>query len=158
MSLDNLIKWSEILGATQKNIYNGEIYLIKNNTFNIFEFINALLKHYNILNFEIKLGIKQVYIPISNIRENICKEHRIKRALFDELLVKLYFKNIGRMELTSAPINTSAKNSNYGIRKIKNNMGENNMTLKYNNIFGGQGIIISDRMYHYIAIFEELIY
>lgn len=108
-----LCDWGERLGIIQRNVFSGQYYTVKPFTDN---FIPCFLSAYQELNIHLGPLMQKHYIEIPILRESMCEKWRISRHEFDKMLIDAYGKNIGKLELSGAPITTHARISS---KKVK---------------------------------------
>jgi hypothetical protein len=60
------------------------------------------------------------------------------------------------MELSGAPLTTSAKESPTSLRFLERGEKENILSPQYKTIREGRGLKINGKLYHYIGIFKKL--
>jgi len=155
-ALDILCDWAERLGQVQRNLYNNRYYLLQECEVSHNTFVEATEQCYNALNLQDRPGIKLVYIEIARLREAVCEKLRVRRDLFDTTLEWLFLNNIGKMELSGAPLITSAKESPTSLKMFEKGGKETILSPKYKTIREGKGLELGGKLYHYIAIFEKL--
>lgn len=156
-AIDILCDWAERLGCIQRNLYTGHYYRINKKPIDMKAFSEALTKKYFELNFEVKPGIKLEYIEVARLREEVCEYLKISREEFDSMLIKIFLKFIGKIELCGAPITTTAKKSLTSLKIIERVGKEPILSLKYKVLKEGKGIELNGKVYHYIAIFDRIV-
>jgi RNase P/RNase MRP subunit POP5 len=150
-----LTDWAERLGAIQQNVFQGRYYWVAED----FEgsFTRTLQEIYSEVEVERGVNLRQRYVSIPKLREMVCEILQISRSEFDELLNQVYFDNIGDMELSGAPLNTQAKETNVGIKTIKKDDSGSITTTKMSSEQILNGVTLEDgKMYYYLSIFNEL--
>lgn len=155
-ALDILCDWAERLGQVQRNLYNNRFYLLQEYEVPWRTFVEATEQCYHALNLQERPGVKLVYIEIARMREVLCENLRIRRDLFDTTLKRLFLNNIGKMELSGAPLTTSAKESPTSLKMLEKGGIETILSPQYKTIREGRGLEVGGKLYHYIAIFEKL--
>jgi hypothetical protein len=151
-AVEVLTDWCERLGVIQRNLYSAKIYLIKEETEKLENFIKTLVKIYRKLAFS--QWHKEVYVEIPLIRENVCEELKMPRKTFDDLLKEAYLKNVGKIELSGAPITTFAKKSPLSEKKITPIGKDVIMSAKTTLLREREGLTINKKSYYYLAIHE----
>lgn len=153
--LDLVTDWGERLGAVQRNVFQDRYYSV---TVPRDEsgFVDVLQDTYSEMEEETGINLKQRYVSIPEIREQVCEKIRITRDRFDQRLTEVYLKNIGRMELSGAPLDTQAKESRFGIKTISRDEDEGEATTRMVSDRVLDGVTIEGKMYYYLAIFEQL--
>ncbi|WP_336361603.1 hypothetical protein [Haladaptatus sp. ZSTT2] len=118
-SVDILSDWGERLGALQRNAFTGTYYVTNRSTVPE-AFADHLLQTYDDLEQTAGVNLRQRYLSIPKLREAFCERTGCPRPAFDEALLNLAqeTKNIGKLELSGAPIDTGAKESLLGIKEI----------------------------------------
>lgn len=101
-------------------------------------------------------GLKQIFVEISKIRENLCEELKITRELFNDLLRSIYLASIGKMELSGAPIITLAKKSPLSEKKMKLEGKQAVLSPKFEVAREREGLSVGQKAYYYLAIHEDL--
>ena len=155
-ALDVLCDWAERLGQVQRNLYNNQFYLLQESKVSCNTFVEAIEQCYHTLNLQDRPGIKLVYIEIARLRETVCEKLQVRREFFDTALEWLFLNNIGKMELSGAPLTTSAKESPTSLKMLEKGGKEAILSPKYKTIKEGKGLELGGKLYHYIAIFEKL--
>lgn len=110
--------WAERLGRVQRNAFTGNYYLpdevsVPSN----FPFI--LLSVYDDLEQTAGIDLRQRYLSIPQLREAACERLGCRREAFNEALLTICQENIGKLELSGAPMDTRAKDSALGIKQIE---------------------------------------
>ncbi|WP_248908170.1 hypothetical protein [Halocatena marina] len=117
-SIEVLGDWAERLGHVQRNAFTGNYYLslqadVPSN------FAYVLLSVYDDLEQTAGVSLRQRYLSIPRLREEVCERTRCPRSGFDHALVALCQQNVGKLELSGAPIDTAAKDATLGIKRIE---------------------------------------
>lgn len=149
-----VLDWAERLDIVQKNVFEDRYYTIDESR--EFGFKDIVQEEYN--SIEVRTGnLKQRYVSIPRLREQVCERIGITRDCFDELLKDLYMDNIGGMELSGAPLDTKAKQSKLGIKSIGKTEegGVVSSVMSSERVLDGVSLE-NNKMYYYIAIFEKL--
>lgn len=116
-SIEVVGDWGERLGAIQRNAFTGTYYRPTDTTAPPnFPFI--LVSVFKDHEETAGLKLKQRYLSIPELREHTCERIGCTRSAFDEALVALVEQNIGKLELSGAPIDTGAKEAQLGIKQI----------------------------------------
>lgn len=152
-AVEVLSDWCDRLGAIQRNLYTSRIYIVKKNIeTQIFKI--ALSKGYRELST--CHGRKGVFVEIPAIREDICERLKIPRKTFDERLRLLCMENVGRIELSGAPIITLAKRSPFAEKRMKHDGKDAILSPKYEAIREREGLAVGQKTYYYLAIHEGI--
>lgn len=109
--------WAERLGRVQRNAFTGSYYSARDSPIpSNFHFI--LLDIYDDLEQTAGVDLRQRYLSIPQLREACCERLGCRRGMFNEALLELCQQNIGKLELSGAPMDTAAKDSALGIKQI----------------------------------------
>ncbi|QYZ78058.1 hypothetical protein E2N92_00735 [Methanofollis formosanus] len=140
------------VGTIQQNVFNNHYYAIDdtNESFTV-----ALLNIYDELNRSGVGNLKQRYVEIPKIREHVCEKLKIQRETFDKKFLDLYVKNIGRLELSGAPITTHAKKSDKKIKSVNFSEMPDRITMELTSDQYLNGIECGRRQYYYLAIHKR---
>ena len=101
-------------------------------------------------------GLKQIFVEIPKIRENLCEELKITRELFNDMLRSIYRASIGKIELSRAPIITLAKKSPLSEKKIRLEGKQAILSPKFELTRERKGLLVGHKAYYYVAIHENL--
>lgn len=153
-AIEVLSDWCDRLGVIQRHLYSKRLYLIKIEETDWQTFKDALSRCYRELS--LSYGRKGVFVKIPKIREDTCERLKITRKVFDELLRRVYLENIGRIELSGAPIITLAKKSPLGEKKIKLEGKQAILSPKFELTRERKGLLVGHKAYYYVAIHENL--
>lgn len=153
-SVDVLGDWAERLGSAQRNAFTGEYYLVE--TTDLPEhFPQAFLEVYDRLESVVGINLRQRYLSIPELREHFCAEHRCPRSIFDEALGRLAAANIGRVELSGAPLDTSAKDAALGIKSIERADDDGLVSTSQSTERVMKGIDQHGKRYYFLAVFDR---
>lgn len=144
--------WSERIGSLQKNVFNNHYYAV-DGTDELFT--PALLNVYDELNRSGIGNLKQRYVEIPKIREQVCEKLKIRRKKFDKKFLDLYVNNIGRLELSGAPITTHAKKSNKKIKSAIFLEMSDRITMELTSDRYLNGVEYRRKQYYYLAIHKR---
>ena len=147
-SRDVLCDWGERIGSIQRNIFSNQYFAIQKGDQ---KFIPVFFEIYKSLNVKSGLSLRQRYVEIPKVREFLCQQIRISRDDFDTKFIEMCMKNIGKIELSGAPVTTHAKKS---AKKVKNVhflevSDKITMTLSSNQFLNG--VTIGQKAYYYVA-------
>jgi len=117
--VDVVCDWAERLGDIQRHAFSGRYYVVEKEGRLDTEFHSVLLSAYEGLNESVGLAVRQHYVSVPRLRECVCERLRCTRDAFDDALVALVDNNIGKLELTGAPRDTTAKDAALGIKHIQ---------------------------------------
>lgn len=110
--------WAERLGRVQRNAFTGSYYLADQSEIPP-NFHYLLLDIYDDLEQTAGVNLRQRYLSIPRLREAACERLGCTRADFNNALLALCQQNIGKLELSGAPMDTGAKDSALGIKQIE---------------------------------------
>ncbi len=153
-AVEVLSDWCDRLGVIQRHLYSRRLYLVKAEETDSETFKDALVKCYSKLS--LSYGRRGVFVKIPKIREDTCERLKITREAFDKLLRRTYLDNIGRIELSGAPIITLAKKSPLSEKKIKLEGKHSILSAKFELARERDGLLVGRKAYYYMAIHESL--
>ena len=153
-AIEVLSDWCDRLGVIQRHLYTRRFYLIKHGETDFKSFKNALMKCYRGLS--LSYSRKGVFVEIPKIREATCEQLKITRKVFDEMLRQTYLENIGKIELSGAPIITLAKKSPLSEKKIKFEGKQVILSPKFELTRERKGLSVGQKAYYYLAIHEDI--
>jgi len=116
-SVEVLGDWGERLGRIQRNAFTGSYYPVERDDVTP-NFTDHLLSVFYDLEETAGVSLRQRYLSIPKLREHFCEQVRCPRAPFDKALVSLAEQNVGRVELSGAPVDTVAKDAKLGIKTM----------------------------------------
>ena len=146
--------WAERLGTIQRNAFTGNYYSIKRNGFPS-NFPLALLTVYDDLEETAGVDLRQRYLSIPLLREHFCERHGSPRSVFNEALKRLVQQNVGRLELSGAPMDTGAKEAQHGIKEIELGSEEGLVTTDQSTEQVMTGIEQFGKQYYYLAVYDR---
>ena len=150
-AVEVLSDWCERLGIIQRNLYTGKIYLVRNDeSLSLEDFLKDLTDIYRRLS--LSRWQKEIFVEIPLIREHLCERLKISRTTFNKILKRVYLNNIGRIELSGAPITTLAKKSPLREKRIKLLRREIIMSTQLSSQKEREGITVNKKTYYYLAI------
>lgn len=153
-AVEVLSDWCDRLGVVQRHLYARRLYLIRYEETNFERFKNAIKKCYRELSFS--SGRKGVFVEIPKIREDMCEQLKITRKGFDDMLRQTYLENIGKVELSGAPIITLAKKSPLSEKKIKFQGRQTMLSPKFELTRKREGLLVGQKAYYYLAMHEDI--
>ena len=148
-----LSDWCERLGIVQRNLYTAKIYFLRDEKPSLDDFFSILLKIYRKLS--ISSWRREVFVEIPLIREHMCEQLKISRKTFDKTLKQVYLNNIGKIELSGAPITTLAKKSPLSEKRIKLVGKKAIMSTQSRLQREREGITINKKTYYYLAMHKR---
>lgn len=153
-SVDVLGAWAQRLGVVQRNAFTGAFYSISGDGLpSNFPFV--LLSVVEGLEGSAGINLRQRYISIPELREHTCERLNCARDDFDSALVTLAEQNIGRLELSGAPIDTGAKDARYGIKTIQRSGSEALVSTEQSSEQVMRGVEHLDKKYYYLAVYDR---
>jgi len=152
--IDVLKTWGERLGRIQRNVFSNKYYL-PTNTLTKKNFSIIVLQVYDTLEEKHGVNLRQRYISVPKLREHVCEKLRIHRSDFNKGIQKLIRNNIGKIEVSGAPLNTLAKDSRYDVKKIQYTTEDSLVTTTQSSSSIRKGIEINSKKYYYICIFDD---
>lgn len=154
-SLDVIGAWAQRLGAIQRNAFDGTFYAVEESDV-LPNFPYVLLSVADRLEESAGVNLKKRYLSIPELREYTCERLSCDRAAFDEALQKLAQQNIGRIELSGAPIDTGAKEARYGLKTIELADGDGELiTTDQSSEQVMRGLEQLDKQYYYLAVYDR---
>lgn len=147
-SRDVLCDWGERIGSIQRNIFSNQYFTIINHKKDL---IPVFIEIYGSLNIKTGISLRQRYVEIPKIREFVCQDLRISREEFDDRFIQLCQNNIGKIELSGAPITTQAKKSTRKVKNVRLLELPDKITMKLSSNQFLNGISIGNKSYYYVA-------
>lgn len=153
-SIEVLGDWAGRLGVVQRNAFSGEYYLTQREDVpDRFEFL--LLQVYDDLEETAGIGMRQRYLSIPEIREEICCRLGTTRDAFDDALRALAQQNVGKLELSGAPVDTGAKEAAYGIKTMELSDEDGLVSTSQSTERVMAGIEQFDKQYYYLTVHDR---
>jgi len=149
--IDIVCDWAERLGDFQRNAFTGKYYVVEERERAGPEFGDLLIEEYRSLEETVGLDVRQHYVSIPRLRERLCGRIRCTRDVFDDALIDLVEQNIGKLELTGAPRDTSAKEGILGLKSIETTETEEVVTTSQSTERVLDGVEYRDKKYYYLA-------
>jgi len=153
-SVEVLGDWAGRLGVVQRNAFTGEYYVT--NSDNIpdnFEY--ALLQVYDDLEETAGVGMRQRYLSIPEVREELCGRLGATRDAFDTALDALAQQNVGKLELSGAPVDTGAKEASYGIKSMSLSGDDGLVSTSQSTERVMAGIEQFGKQYYYLTVHDR---
>lgn len=146
--------WGERLGAIQRNAFTGSYYRVSDNAIpSNFPFV--VLSVFDELEETAGVNLSQRYISIPELREYTCERLGSRRTQFDEELLNLVSQNVGRLELSGAPVDTGAKEAELGIKQIELSTEDGFVSTTQSIDQVMRGVEQFGKQYYYIAIHDD---
>lgn len=155
-SVELLSDWGERLGPVQRNAFTGEYYIAQLTTVPD-NFDQIVLEIYHNLEETTGIGIRQRHLSIPRIREMLCMKIGVTRDAIDEALCELSKQNVGKIELSGAPIDTGAKNAAYGIKQLNLSDKEGLISTSHSTDRIMAGVEQFNKRYYYLTVHDEAI-
>lgn len=153
-SLDVVGGWAQRLGVVQRNAFNGNFYATGGDEIPS-NFPYVLLSIADDLEESAGINLQKRYISIPEIREYTCERLGCGRDVFDDALVRLAQQNIGKVELSGAPIDTGAKDARYGIKTIELADGDGLISTDQSSEQVMRGVEQLGKQYYYLAVYDR---
>ncbi len=154
-SLDVLGAWAQRLNAIQRNAFNGTFYTVNESDVPA-NFPYVLLSVADALEESAGVNLKKRYLSVPELREHTCENLGCDRATFDDALRTLAEQNIGRIELSGAPIDTGAKEARYGLKTIElTDSGGELVTTDQSSEQVMRGVEQLGKQYYYLAVYDR---
>jgi len=153
-AVEVLANWCERLGVIQRHLYTKRLYSIENETVNSNSFKIGLVRCYHELS--LSRWRKGSFVEIPKLRETMCEQLKVPRRVFDEMLRAAYLENVGKIELSGAPITTLAKKSPLSEKKMKLEGKAVILSPKFEVKREREGLTVGRKSYYYLAIHEDI--
>lgn len=153
-SIEVLGDWGERLGAIQRNAFTGSYYraeedLVPPN----FPFV--LLSAFDDFEETAGVNLSQRYLSIPELREHVCERLNCTRDAFDEGLLSLVSQNVGKLELSGAPMDTGAKDAQLGIKQIALADSGGLVSTDQSTDLVMSGVEQFGKQYYYLAVHDD---
>jgi hypothetical protein len=149
--------WGERFGSVQRNAFTGSYYCVECDSVPV-DFRDILLDVYASLEETAGINLRQRYLSIPRLREAACERIGCSRAVFDAALLRLAGQNVGKVELSGAPLDTAAKDAALGIKQIAFTDGEDDDLLVSTSQSTDQvmqGVEQFGKQYYYFAVYDR---
>lgn len=153
-TIDLVADWGERLGRIQRNAFTGDIYILEQRPVRS-DFSSILVSTFESLEEKTGLSLRQRYLSIPEIREHCCQKMGCSRTGFDQAIVALAKNNVGKIELSGAPIDTGAKDAKYGIKKISLVEGDGLVSTSHATDQIMNGVEQFGKRYYYLALHDK---
>ena len=153
-SLDILGTWAQQLGQVQRNAFAGDFYIVGEGRIDS-SFPNTLLSVMDSLDEHAGVNLSKRYFSVPELREHCGQRLGCRRSDFDNALVTLAKQNIGRVELSGAPIDTGAKDARYGVKSISVNDAGKIITTEQSSEQLMRGVEQFGKKYYYVAVYDR---
>ena len=152
-SIDVLGDWGERLGTIQRNAFTGSYYRPKDDCVDE-EFPAVLISVFRDHEETTGIDLRQRYLSIPELREYTCERLRCTRTDFDNALLSLAGQNVGKLELSGAPVDTGAKEAQLGIKQISRDDAGGLVSTDQSTDRIMSGVEQYGKQYYYLAIHE----
>ena len=95
------------------------------------------------------------YLSIPELREHFCERVGCPRDPFDEALVRLAKQNVGRVELSGAPMDTGAKDAKLGIKSMELAESDGLVSTDQSTEQVMRGVEQFGKQYYYLAVHDR---
>lgn len=153
-SVEVLGDWAERLGVIQRHAFTGRYYEVNEQTVTE-EFPECFLSVFDELEETAGLDLRQRYLSIPELRESFCERHRCNRSEFDTSLCELATQNVGRIELSGAPMDTGAKDAKLGIKDIELSADDGLVSTTQSTEQIMAGVEQFGKQYYYVAVHDR---
>lgn len=152
-SIEVVGDWGERLGSIQRNAFTGSYYRADEDSVPP-DFPSVLLSVFDDLEETTGVNLSQRYISIPQLREHICERLNCTRSGFDDGLLSLVSQNVGKLELSGAPIDTGAKDAKLGIKQIELADSGGLVSTDQSTDLVMSGVEQFGKQYYYLAIHD----
>lgn len=146
--------WAERLGRIQRNAFTGAYYAVNRSDVPM-NFPYLLLDTYEELEETAGVSLRQRYLSIPLLREHLCERLGCRRDAFDEGLQELASQNVGKVELSGAPMDTGAKDAKLGIKEISLADGGGLVSTTQSTDDVMRGVEQFGKQYYYLAVYDR---
>ncbi|MDL0118544.1 hypothetical protein PNQ29_08650 [Halobacterium salinarum] len=146
--------WAERLGSVQRHAFTGNYYVTTRSDIpQNFHYI--LLNVFDDLEQTAGVDLHERYLSIPQLREDVCERLGCRRGSFDEALLALCQQNVGKLELSGAPMDTTAKDAALGIKQIELADDDGLVTTSQSTQQVMSGVELYDKKYYYLAVHDR---
>lgn len=146
--------WAERLGRVQRNAFTGSYYLTdRPDVPGNFQYV--LLSAFDDLEQTAGVDLRQRYLSIPQLREEVCERTGCRRSDFDEALLVLCQQNVGKLELSGAPMDTTAKDAALGIKRIDLADEDELVSTSQSTQRVMAGVEQYNKQYYYLAVYDR---
>lgn len=153
-AVDVVGDWAERLGRVNRNAFTGTYYPVERSDVPA-NFPYVLLSTFDDLEAGAGVDLRQRYLSIPELRETVCERLCCQRSAFDDALVDLVGQNVGKLELSGAPIDTGAKDAQYGIKQIAPSHTDGLVSTTQSTEAVMAGVEQFDKRYYYLAVHDR---
>jgi len=153
-SIEVVGDWGERLGSIQRNAFTGSYYKADEDSVPA-NFPFVLLSVFDDLEETAGVGLSQRYLSIPELREHVCERLNCTRDAFDQALLSLARQNIGKLELSGAPMDTGAKEAKLGIKQIGLAESSGLVSTDQSTELVMSGVEQFGKQYYYLAVHDD---
>lgn len=153
-SIEVLGDWAERLGRIQRNAFTGAYYSVERSDVPA-NFPHILLDTYDELEEIAGVSLRQRYLSIPRLREHLCERIGCQRGAFDDALQELASQNVGKIELSGAPMDTGAKDAKLGIKEISLADSGSLVSTTQSSDDVMRGVEQFGKKYYYLAVYDR---
>jgi hypothetical protein len=153
-SIDVVGDWGERLGAIQRNAFTGSYYRATETEVPL-NFPFVLLSVFDELEETAGVNLSQRYLSVPKVREHICERFGCTRSAFDDALLSLVSQNVGKLELSGAPMDTGAKDAQLGIKQIRLADSGGLVSTNQSTERVMSGVEQYGKQYYYLAVHDD---
>lgn len=146
--------WAERLGGVQRNVFSGRFYRPSENC-SISAVAESLVETYRDLDETAGLRLRQRFVSIPRLREETCERTGITRDVFDTAIRAISRENVGRIELTGAPLDTEAKESDLSVKCIRVSNTDSIVSTIQSSEPVLAGVELGGKQHYYFAIHAD---
>lgn len=146
--------WAERLGRIQRNAFTGAYYPVDDDDVPP-NFPFVLLATYDELEETAGVSLRQRYLSVPELREHVCERLGCRRDAFDEALQQLAWQNVGKIELSGAPMDTGAKEAQLGIKELSLANSDGLVTTNQSTEQVMAGVEQFGKQYYYLAVYDR---
>jgi len=146
--------WAERLGTVQRNAFTGTYYRVQREGVPA-DFPQMILSVYDDLEEQTAINLRQRYLSIPEVREHYCERAQSRRDDFDAALLALVNQNVGKLELSGAPIDTGAKDAMLGIKEIEPAQSDGLVTTSQSTDQIMKGVEQFGKRYYYFTVHDR---
>jgi hypothetical protein len=146
--------WAERLGRIQRNAFTGAYYPVDDDDVPP-NFPYVLLTTYDELEETAGVSLRQRYLSIPELREHVCERLECRRERFDEALQRLAQQNVGKLELSGAPMDTGAKDAQLGIKELSLADSDGLVSTNQSTEQVMAGVEQFGKQYYYLAVHDR---
>jgi len=153
-SIEVIGDWAERLGRVQRNAFTGSYYPAARNPIPP-NFPFQLLHVYDDIEQTAGVDLRQRYLSIPRLREKTCERIGCTRESFNDALLALCQQNVGKLELSGAPMDTEAKEATLGIKRIELSEGDALVSTSQSSQQVMAGVEQFGKQYYYLAVHDR---